>query len=101
MTQTVPRMPRFYRPPLGLPLNWKDEVTGELPSAVLAFYHQNPTSAQLTLVIEFLAYFIHAPCWQDETGALEMLRAQIKDVQTLAQVTAWIADCLEIGLDPL
>ena len=110
-------MPNFYREmfpggPAG-PLRWQDEQSGVLPAAVLAYFEHRQTPAQLKLVVEYLRYYLHAPCWDDnpyldEEGRAELagLRARITEIQQSPEVNehkieTWIWDCLEMGIDPL
>lgn len=106
------QMPGFYRPPLGLPLNWQDETTGVLPGAVWAFINHcadnrapAPTPEQLALVIDYIRHHINAPCWDfpDHVYAEELaaLRRRARTLATLSDVRAFISSALEIGLDPL
>ena len=111
-------IPNFYRPmfpggPCG-PLRWQDEVSGVLPKAVIDYFtyktKQGPPllRAQFKLVIEYAAYYVNAPCWDDnphhddETQAeLAALRERVKHFtpETEQAFDDWIHDCLEVGLD--
>jgi len=106
-TETMHAFPP-YRPPLGLPANWRDDVSGALPALVMAYHRaalgEGPplTAAQLALLREYLAYFIHAPCWRDcNGGEIARLRRDIGRAQTIAAIDDWIAACLDVGIDPL
>lgn len=108
MTTLTVEMPTTYLPPLGTPLYWRNETTGVLSAAVWAYLshgadperHPSPTATQLVLLIAYLHYVIHAPCWYGQ-GELAQLRADVADLQTLADVQSWIMRCLAIGVDPL
>lgn len=97
-----------YRPPLGLPLRWQDEQSGLLPAAVMAYYyhgahpadHKAPTPGQMSLVIEYVRYYMAAPCWEGGDG-LERLRAQAAELKTAPDLDHWIGECMEYGIDPL
>lgn len=110
------QMPPVYREPLGLPLRWQDEQSGMLPKAVLAYFHHTQTPMlrpQMKIVVEYLRYYVHAPCWdsnphhtQETCADLARLRSRILAIQqgplaTEDEIEAWLADCLEMGLDPL
>lgn len=104
------RMPNFYVPPLGGPLNWGDEQSGELPFAVLAFmqYKKDIDPQRLELVRQYLDYYIHAPCWDanphhdDETReALHLAREVIRNAKTYEEIHAFLHACLKMGIDPL
>lgn len=97
-----------YRAPFGLPFYWKDEQSGVLPAAIIAFsLHRTggppPTDEQMEIVCAWMRYYIHAPCWQDpdQDGTLERLRTDAFNLRTSDDVAGWISRCLEIGLDPL
>jgi hypothetical protein len=102
------RMPTFYKPPLGLPFNWRDEMSGELPAAVAAYLDNRIdgttiTDAQIALLREFLIHYINAPCW--DNGAFESelnnLRESAPHLDSATEISEWIFQCMEIGLDPL
>jgi hypothetical protein len=109
-------MPHNYRdmgPVKGLPLNWRDEVTGILPAAIKAYLDHcvdgaQLDEAQLEIVRAFMEHYINAPCWNwaveaDEEMALELagLRLDVAFLKTSEAVGAWISRCLDIGIDPL
>lgn len=97
-----------YRPPLGLPAYWGDDVSGTLPAVVMAYHalalSEGPplNPAQLDLLRSYLAYFINAPCWRDgDSGEIARLRRNIAQAQTVEAIDYWIDACLGLGLDPL
>ncbi|MDZ8227562.1 hypothetical protein [Nostoc sp. ChiVER01] len=100
------RIPNFYRPPLGLPLYWQDEVPGELPRVVFKYF--SSTSPQLTadeisLLAEYCQHYINAPCWDASGGfpnELAALRQSANSLSTVSDISQWIDDCLEIAIDP-
>lgn len=107
-------IPPIYRLPLGLPLAWQDETTGQLPAAVRAFYAHGarmgpaPSAEQLALIHAYLVHVIHAPCWDqnpyataDDHAALTRLRTMIREARTFEAIDTWIEGCLELGIDPL
>ena len=93
------------------PLNYHDETSGVLVDAVVAFCcHPEPPVAEetLRLVRAYCEYVIHAPCWDANPyqnarhrRMLSRLRARVKRADTHEKLSAWISDCLEIGIDPL
>ena len=95
----------------GIPLNWQNEVSGRLEKAVMAYLNQTPTPEQLKIVIAYIQYHIHAPCWLesspfgkiDEDMVIEInsLRTQSLNLTSLKDVNQYIHKALEIGLDPL
>ncbi len=107
------RIPAVYLPPLGGPLRWQDEQSGVLPGAVMAYFNHRQVPSQTKIVVEYLRYYIHAPCWDNNPyhdavsrAELAVMRSRIVTIQagSLAderEIEQWIADCLEIGIDPL
>jgi hypothetical protein len=115
------RIPQVYRPPLGLPLRWQDDVSGELPAAVRSYLDHRcgespaPPAALLDLLIDYLRYHITAPCWSetarmarddgDEEMAAQLIQLRLDicegRVRTPDEIGAWIHRCLSIGIDPL
>jgi hypothetical protein len=98
------RIPNVYRPPLGLPLNWKDETSRQLRSAVFKFFsYQKLSPDEISLVAEYCQHYINAPYW-DTTGGfpdeLAALRESAATLSTVDQVGQWINGCLEIAIDP-
>lgn len=102
------RIPNTYRPPLGLPLNWKDEISGELPKAVFKYFGREPMSAEeISPVGEFCQHYINAPCWDannNQSGGfpneLAALRQSAALISTVPDISRWISACLEIAIDP-
>lgn len=110
------RIAPTYLPPLGTPLYWRDELSGELHDAIHAFVGYGadkrnlPTFKQVVLTVAYLKYVIDAPCWRGDT-MLDGLRAQAEELvsskkcavigEWCDEINAWIMKCLEIGIDPL
>lgn len=98
-------------PVQGTPLNWRDDVTGRMESAVMAYLKQTPDEEQLKLVIAYIKHHIHAPCWLekspfgevDEEMAEEIraLRKRSLQLKTLEDVNEYISAALHSALDPL
>ncbi|MBF6607040.1 MAG: hypothetical protein IVW53_15865 [Chloroflexi bacterium] len=108
-TTSPTTMPRVYRPPLGGPLRWQDDASGELPRVMLAFFERRRklTPAEIERVRDYGEYYIDAPMWGcnpyvDEEGRayFARLRTQIKVARTVGDLDQWIHACLEIGIDP-
>lgn len=100
--------------PLWLPFNWRNEVSGQLRIAVLAYLDNRVDKtplpeAELRMVRDYLIHYIHAPCWtqnldpEDEDGGriLSELRLQAMSLASPEAIGAWIHKAMEIGLDPL
>jgi hypothetical protein len=95
----------------GTPLNWRDDVTGTLPAVMMTFLEKRKEtpSEQLQMVIAFLQYHIHAPCWlgeplnPDEETKEEILalRELSLTLKTFEDVHQYIHRAMDIGIDPL
>lgn len=98
------RIPNVYRPPLGLPLNWRDETSEELPRAIFKYFSSRSlTPEEISLVAEYCQHCINAPCW-DATGGfpdkLAVLRESAKLLSSVSEINQWVDSCLEIAIDP-
>lgn len=105
---TANLIPNFYRQPLGLPLNWRDEISGELPKAVSAYLDNRIDGKKMSffhtnLVCDYMRHYINAPCWDNPefTDELLALRDLAKRLSSPQEVADWIRKAMEIGLDPL
>lgn len=105
-------IPNVYRPPLGLPLYWRDDQSGVLADAIKAYLDERIEGKQMTaeqfdLVRAFLSYYINAPCWSrnltddEKSVRLMALRADVRNLKKPDDISGWIRRCLDIGLDPL
>jgi hypothetical protein len=108
-------MPKIYVPGPGGsgPLRWQDDVTGELPKAVLAFWNhfieKTPiTAGQTEMVRDYIEYYIDAPCWAtgegEDSGYYEdfmALKERVRSLKTVEEIDAWLKDAYSLGLDPL
>jgi len=92
---------------MGLPLRWQDDLSGQLPAAIKAFLSWKPGMAPLDsrllrLVIDYLVHYIDAPCWNGNfVPEMANLRLRAGQLETAQDVRDWLADCLDIALDPL
>jgi hypothetical protein len=101
-------IPSKYIPPLGLPLHWRNEQSGRLKAAILAFWNYRvnsctpPNEEQIFLIKCYLEHFIMAPCWQhDSDGILISLRSTVTDLNDLDRIYEWLKVAMKIALDPL
>lgn len=99
----------------GTPLNWRDDTTGVMPAAVMAYLNQTPTDDQLQLVIAYIQHHIHAPCFLEKSPfhtanadpetsfepEIKALRETSLKLKTLKDINKYINQALEIALDPL
>jgi hypothetical protein len=92
-------IPVIYLFPYGTPLYWGNEQSGQLPAAVVAFLAESTgdgtcSEEQRRLVIEYLKYYIAAPCWEGPgVQSLRERAAQANDDGDRARTDdlAWIA----------
>jgi len=102
-----------YRQPYGAPCYWKNEESGVLRDALLAFLDSTigrepgATTEQLDITQWYFTHYINAPLWQhpdiNYEGATKLahLKEQIKTANTVEKLKQWIDACLDSGLDPL
>lgn len=104
-----------YLEPLGLPLYWRHEASGELQAAILAYLDNRIagipiTAEQFELVRAYMEYVINAPCWgrnpwialdHEAVDILDRLKRDVAQLKTPDEISAWLHCCLEIGIDPL
>lgn len=101
-------IPNYYRPPLFLPLYWRDELSGTLPRAVDS-YLKNRISGEsildsdVTILREYIVHYINAPCWDGNgfKSELRELRSAAMELDSATEIGAWIEKAMKIGLDPL
>ena len=112
-----------YPSQLQTPLYWRDETSGKLESAVIAFFepYASLTHASLTqkklapdlsaeqikLLRDYLVYYIKAPCWKnnphadsEEFAAIDRLTEQAQNISCRKDIEQFAQDCLQLGLDP-
>lgn len=109
-----------YRPLMGFggniaPLRWQDDMTGNLPAAVTAYFDavindEHLPDEQLHLVIKFCQHYIHAPMWLEEppfgvvddemAEAIKQVREVSLNLKSVSDVRAFVRDCMAIALDP-
>ncbi|MBW4598714.1 MAG: hypothetical protein KME29_03770 [Calothrix sp. FI2-JRJ7] len=102
-------IPNFYSPPMGVPLYWRDEQSGQLENAIFAYLefvtkHATvpPNETQIFLIRYYFEHYIMAPCWQDDgNGTLTRLREDTKNINSVEAISAWLKLASEIALDPL
>lgn len=90
-------IPRVYHSPAQVPFYWRDEQTGILTRAVMAYLQGVETDIERAWVLEYVRYVLDAPCWR----AVETLRAEALQARTRADLDALLDHCLEVGIDPL
>lgn len=103
-------IPPFYIGPMGLPLYWRNDMSGVLPKAVRAFIDHGadrrqpaPSAEQVKVLIIYLQHFIAAPCWDltvEFAAETAELRRRVRLLDSLTGIMAWLDSAMAIGLDP-
>lgn len=88
------------------PLYWQNEQTGKLREAVTAYLNnridgETVTENQIALLVEYIAYWVKAPCWDAPSDELQELRLSVEQLDTAEKVDEWIQKALDLGIDPL
>lgn len=95
----------------GVPVQWREDVSGKMPAAVHAYYNSSATEEQLQLVIAYIQHHIHAPCYLETppwNRAGSMFESEIKELRALSltlktaeDISKYIVLAMDIALDPL
>lgn len=108
MEQMTSRLLNSYQAPYGIPYYWRNEVSGELPTAVMTYVRYAadkscpaPTDEQISLLRDYFEYYINAPCWTPEGQGWAEIKESVSQLRSPADISRWINKCLHLGLDPL
>jgi hypothetical protein len=111
-------IPQFYGTPMQTPLYWRDEITGELPAAIIHYFdfcqgHCPDETAEdlgikplsqreLDLICSYARHFINAPCWENNLvlSELKELRERAKTLASVESIRRWNEECMDLGWDP-
>lgn len=100
-------IPSIYQLPLGIPLNWRMEESGQIKDAVLAFYNHvtnkgnsPPNEHQIFLLKCYIEHYINAPCWLDIDCMLTQLKKEVRQLDSVERISLWLEKAMNIGLDP-
>lgn len=81
---------------------WRNEVSGRLAHAVMAYLDEKPMSReQLAIFRSYLDIWIHAPCWLGPEPELGHLRSTVSTLDSAAAIRKWLDEALDICIDPL
>lgn len=82
---------------------WPNETSGVLVPVITRYLNGEPLdAAQVRIMKSYLAQWVNAPVWRSAGGnGLEELRAQVKRIETEAQLHAAIEAITDFGMDPL
>lgn len=107
------KIPNVYQEPLGGPLYWMHEETGELKRIVEKYirWHistsedDNLSEDETALLRDYFRHWINAPCWKIEGVTDKMVFSQLKKdietIETILDFDQWLKEALELGIDPL
>lgn len=90
----------------GRPHTSYDYNGGAIRSAVVVYachmrdslYEREPDDAEMRLLAEYCAYWIHAPCLLYPADELRLLRLSILRVTSAEQLAGWLWGVASIGL---
>ncbi|MBR0681938.1 hypothetical protein GXW74_15695 [Roseomonas eburnea] len=82
---------------------WTNETSGVLRPAVEAYLRHEPlTETHIVALRAYLRQWIASPEWMaDDEADLQRLRTAVDGLTSRAAIDAWIADAVELGIDPL
>jgi|KBSSwiS6_1023812.scaffolds.fasta_scaffold226180_1 hypothetical protein len=89
------------------PKYWMYEVGGKLVPAIKRYLEgTRPFPDDVNLIRAYLIQWIASPVWNggvdDETRSdLTRLRSEVRTLRSTGEITKWLADALDIGIDPL
>ena len=61
---------------------------------------EKPTDEQVKLLIQYVQYHISAPCWARDVPGFSGIKEKTDDLRSLEDIEQYIAESVEIGLDP-
>ena len=94
----------------GSPLVWRDDMSGKLREIVLAYLERRASQNQIEILIKYMIYYFHAPCWIETTPAdfdpeyteeIRKLRSKSLETKTIKDLDELIEIALDLGIDPL
>jgi hypothetical protein len=86
---------------IGQPLYWRNEISGKLEKAVLAYFEGMEISIPEILILRaYFAQWIKADYWEicDE---IEELRQSVDAIASTDCLNSWLEKAVLIGIDPL
>lgn len=99
MSPDDPRAPKF----------WRAEVSGVLVDPIMRYLEGIPLSPRdIELISLYLQQWIDSPVWEmnpemdaEAKAELAKLRESARQLATRKDIDAWIAEGIDIGIDPL
>ncbi len=89
------------------PKYWMHEVGGNLVPAMKRYLEGTRAFPDdVNLIRAYLRQWIDSPVWvggvESETrNALDELRRKARELRTISDITTWIEQALDLGIDPL
>lgn len=84
----------------GLPGYWRNEVSGVLVPVVEKYLRAEELDEQEVAAMRaYLRQWVRAPAWRGP--AVYGLIDSVERIKTTSDVTDWLADALDAGIDPL
>lgn len=85
------------------PKYWSNEIGGKLVPAILRYLDGRPTQPDDVMLIRaYLRQWIDSPVWDTgEPDDLAKLRKDVRELRDRSDITAWLKQALEFGIDPL
>lgn len=102
--------PGYQDTPVGkAPAYWRDEQSGILEGAILAYMNRKASTPQLRLVQQYFKHWADCPGWDENPHADDESRARIAQLReaiancepTQEALEAWQQQALAEGIDPL
>ncbi|AFY74751.1 hypothetical protein Syn7502_02813 [Synechococcus sp. PCC 7502] len=83
------------------PLYWKNETSGHLEAAVIAYVNRLELSSKdIGLLKSYFAIWVNATVWM-QSKELENLRQSVEAIATVEDIHQWLDKAIDIGIDPL
>ena len=89
------------------PKYWMHETGGQLGPAMERYLRCEPEKPDdVNLIRAYLRQWIDSPVWSDGVDSetrtsLDELRAKVRALRTRADIDEWVADALDLAIDPL
>ena len=89
------------------PKYWIDEVSGKLVPAMKRYLEGTRAFPDdVNLIRAYLRQWIDSPVWDsgvdsETRNALDELRRKARELRTISDITAWVEQASDLGIDPL
>ena len=94
---------------IAAPRFWRDETSGVLAEAVMAYLSGQALGAnQLGYLRAYCVQWIDSPVWDanphqdaDSSRELQTLREKAKNIHSVEQLDRWLDDALDLAIEPI